>query len=1070
MGAGAIRDYKNLGFFFLRSPLLPYDRFFFLMDGGSEADASDQRSTLPSASERRAHFLARLRRVYRDPVVREALYVASPHAFEALKRWESSGTDGAMPDDIVHTLIRYYARMCTRSTPFGLLAGTTLGRLKRDTDLRLESMEASRRITSVDSALIFVVLRGLETEPELRSTIDYYPNESLYRVDGGWRYVAASFDEATCSVGYELVSLGSDDALAFCLNEARDGVVSSGLVEKLVGSHGASEDEARAYVDALIENQVLVSDFRVAVTGGTPFHEALALLGQAPPTATARRLFSIHEGLQQLDGARLGLSPAAYAPIVGEISELDVLGLEPARLLKVDMCKTASAASLGRNVVAAVRATIARLHDIVPARTDDELASMRDAFVQRFGHNAVPLNVALDPDVGIASTPSSNTDPLTEGLGASSGSADSSTGLRWAARDNYLLRKLHVAWQKAADEITLDERDLRNLQVSNQPPLPDSVAAWFRVAGNRRGDHEVYFTAAAAPAARLLGRFGHLEPQMADVLRAIAAHEAAADPDAVLAEVVHLPQGRMANIASRPSLREYEIPYLGKSSVDRAHQIRTDDLWLTVRGSRFMLWSKVLRRRVEPRLSCAHDAMTNTVPVYRFLTLLQSQGTCPWLAWQWGRLQHAPFLPRVRIGSVIVARQTWTIEGDELQAFQSEASDEGLRATTALRARLRMPRWVALADSDRELPVDLENAFSLEALMPLIRSRSRVRFVEQWPARHGAGIQGPEGAYAGEILVPFVRTNPHARRSYPPPDFCEAFERWSSRLISLNLQTSAAATDMILAKVADLIDSEAASSDLEAWFFTNDAADEPTIQVVVSCEGSLEASEKLRWLEALAPFEGDGRLKRWSIEPHIPDVERWGGRAALRDIHAIQHYDSTAALAVLRHEVDGEQRWQCALMSADRLLHDFGLDAAARVELVRNLRQQCLRALPGSENAERHLSQRYRLYRGHVEALVALAADRSEELAHIHAVFDQRSDRLRPAIQHLRSLQDEARLTRDGHEIVGRLVRGAIRRRLRESVQAYELLIVDFLHRAYRSQRGRAAARSNEQGRNYDRR
>ena len=79
--------------------------------------------------------------------------------------------------------------------------------------------------------------------------------------------------------------------------------------------------------------------------------------------------------------------------------------------------------------------------------------------------------------------------------------------------------------------------------------------------------------------ARLFGRFCHGD----DALRAhVEAHlraEEALRPEAIFAEVVHLPQGRLGNVLCRPALRAHEIPYLGRSGRRAGRRIPITICW-----------------------------------------------------------------------------------------------------------------------------------------------------------------------------------------------------------------------------------------------------------------------------------------------------------------------------------------------------------------------------------------------------------------------------------------------------------------------------------------------------------
>src|SRR5262249_26601097 len=153
----------------------------------------------------------------------------------------------------------------------------------------------------------------------------------------------------------------------------------------------------------------------------------------------------------------------------------------------------------------------------------------------------------------------------------------------WGRRDVLLLRKLGEALAASADVIHLQPPDLKEMAQPPSPPLPDAFAVLAAVAAASeealtRGDFQVLLAGVTGPSgARLLGRFCHADPQLlARVAQHLQAEEALV-PDAVFAEVVHFPEGRLGNILARPGLRSYEIPYVGRASVPADRQIQVTD-------------------------------------------------------------------------------------------------------------------------------------------------------------------------------------------------------------------------------------------------------------------------------------------------------------------------------------------------------------------------------------------------------------------------------------------------------------------------------------------------------------
>src|SRR5262249_37695604 len=159
----------------------------------------------------------------------------------------------------------------------------------------------------------------------------------------------------------------------------------------------------------------------------------------------------------------------------------------------------------------------------------------------------------------------------------------------------------------------------------------------------------------------------------------------------------------------RPILRDYEIPYLGRSGAPPERQIPVTDLRVSLAAGQVVLRSARLGCRVIPRLSSAHNYAFRSLGVYKFLCALQGQGTAAALGWDWGVLSGAAFLPRVVTGRLVLARARWRVGREELRPLAGVRGAARFRAVQAWRAGRRLPRFVLLADWDNELPVDLDN-------------------------------------------------------------------------------------------------------------------------------------------------------------------------------------------------------------------------------------------------------------------------------------------------------------------------------------------------------------------------
>ena len=108
MAGGAL--YSHSGFFVVRMPLLPVDELGHWGEGAlapSAARDSDEALEAAVAADRE-RLVARLRGHVISPVIREALFVASPSLDEAVAAWLA---DSASAANVTTILARYFARL-----------------------------------------------------------------------------------------------------------------------------------------------------------------------------------------------------------------------------------------------------------------------------------------------------------------------------------------------------------------------------------------------------------------------------------------------------------------------------------------------------------------------------------------------------------------------------------------------------------------------------------------------------------------------------------------------------------------------------------------------------------------------------------------------------------------------------------------------------------------------------------------------------------------------------------------------------------------------------------------------
>lgn len=996
-------------------------------DCGEEGDDLDDRS---AAVERDRDRLRRgLARTIARPEIREALFLASPDLEAALEIWQRE-PQSKRGRGIERALARYFARMCSRPTPFGLFAGWSLGEIGGNSRLEL-GPERQMRHSRVDAARIATLADALAREPSWRASSTWIPNETLYRAGGQLRYVETR---------------GGDDEPTHHLIRVRGGP----RVEMALDQSAADGIAAPhpALVETLIEAQLLVSALRLRVTGREPLTDFVARLPESDEKPElAARLDEVKTDLAELDTIGVGARLENYRRLHRCLERLPGRS-DARRLIHVDLLRPARA-RLGDAVLAELVRGVELLHSTARPR-HGALAAFREAFRERFRESDVPLVEALDDEVGVGFPPSGGVADPAPLLRALSPGPDGTETDQWSRREDVLLRKLARA--RGDEELQLEQVDIEAMADPERMPLPGAFAAVARLAsrgtvGLERGDFRLFVKGIDGPSgARLLGRLCLADQLVHEAVERHLRAEEALDPEAVFAEIVHLPDQRLADLLVRPRLREWEIPYLGDSAAEPDRRIPVTDLLVSVAGERIVLRSERLGRRVVPRLTSPHN-FSRGIPVYRFLCELQQEGVASGLVWDWGPLGRLRFLPRVVSGRLVLSRARWNLDRLEREML-SRASYRDVRRWQHDRG---IPRVAVLVEDGRELVIDFGNVLSVDGFLHVVRGPQEAAVLELFPPADELCVEGPDGRFLHELVVPFVHVSARGK----PPSLGHPQRPRPKRFIPgsewvyAKLYGGPASMDGVLTElVAPLAEAALAEGIADRWFFLRYGDPEHHLRFRLHGERAALAELIPELQSRAAHLLDDGRLWRVQLDTYEPEVHRYGGEAGLGLSEQLFHIDSEAVVELLAAPPAPEDRWRLALLGMRLLLADLGIEGSQLRALLEQRRDDYRREFRVDASQRKRVGARFREERTILEAL--LAAESPEP-------YRRRSRRLAPLISELRRFEVEQRLEWPVWELAKSYIHLHANRMLRSRGRVHEVVLYDFLARLAAGEAGRGA-------------
>lgn len=1057
---------EHAGFLVLRTPLLAFDE----LAGWGRSE--DMASALATAR-------ARLSRLVQEPAVREALYLASPGLYESLSIWrDQPSTERGRK--VERSLVRYISRMATRPTPFGTLAGCTVGGIGPAAKLALPARAKYTRHTRIDSEYLCGLIDALERDTTIRPLLRWHSNSSLYRV--GDRLHLAEWKTGEQGRTYQLVAVDRTEYLDLALMRAASAATISEIAGALTEADAEiTLEDAAEFVNELIESQILVSELELCLTGDGPLPALLDRLQNDPAAHNSADVLAAARDLcGDLDRAGVGANADAYVRIATTLDDLPVK-VDPARMVQVDLFKPAPGLALGKNVVDEVRRGVQVLRRTMRDGAD-RMAKFREAFVNRYEQQSVPLTTVLDEEAGIgfdtSSTPATDASPLLAGIAFAELEADAK--VVWGRREAHLYRRLCDLLASGGDELTLTEDDIRAMENPRALPLPDSFAAMVRLAAAsdeaaNSGNFRVCIDLASGPSgAVLLGRFCHGEPRLAELLRDHLKCEEARRPDAIFAEIVHLPEGRLGNVIIRPLLREYEIPYQGGSGADRERQIPIGDLHVSVENERVVLRSARLGREILPRLSSAHNYMRRSLGLYRFLCALQSQGCAGGLIWTWGALEGAPFLPRVVVGRTVLSRARWLLGKREIEQLANARPGDWWAETRAWRAKRRVPRYVVLSEEDNELFVDFEQPASVGMWLHQIAGQDAALLLEMFPPPDELAVHGPEGRFTNEFVIPFLGGSPAATDSLPeihPPTAAMPVSAGCAREFSpgsewlyAKVYCGPAGADRVLREVVRPLVVKADAL-CDRWFFVR--YNDPDWHVRLRLHGdpqSLTRAVIPRLHELLVPLAKNGIVVRWNLDTYQREVERYGGPLGMEMCEELFCADSAAALEIVEAtegNEGGEARWQLALRGCHTWLSDLGFDPAGRRDVARRISTAFAAEFRVDSALRKQIGEKYRNQRQRIESLVCDGWSADHPLAEGFEILARRSAAAQPTARRLLAAAKSSKLNISLPDLAASLLHMHVNRLLRAAHRAQELVLYCFLDRAYESQRATEGRRQS---------
>jgi lantibiotic biosynthesis protein len=993
--------------------------------------------------------LSVLKAAYQSGLLQKALFLASPVLWEENQKWQR---DEIAESDVMHlaqALWRYLLRMSSRCTPFGLFAGVTMGEWSNENNVVLQSADYQAH-TRLDMEYLGALAQQLSQQEDIKEVLRFYPNNSLYESGERLRYVDYRYDKKRRI--HQIVAIDNSVYIQHLLAVAKYGATRYELVQSIV-SEDITFEEATDFIEEVIASQVLISELDGSTTGK---EQAIYTFLKSYLKANKQEEW-LKNVVYILEKSNYQLPPSEE--FKAALTNLAV-PYELNRLFQTDLEKKAKSCQLDKKIAGQLRKGLSFLNRLAVPPQESNLKKFADAYTERYESKELPLLEVLDVETGIGYLQLGDTqgdiNPLVDGLFVGTTSSSNQT-ISWNTKQTLLLQKLLKAHQEQAKEVVFTHKEVEHFEEKTDD-ISASISVMFGIVGTVDNQPLIHLEHAGGNATRLLGRFTSMSEDIHQWCCDIAAAEQSNVPDAIIAEIVHLPENRVGNILMRSNFRAYEITYLAKSSVAEDYQIPLQDLMVSVQNGTVILRSKRLNKRIIPALGNAHNYSHNALPAYHFLCDLQTQNKRSAFGFHWGAMANQfSFLPRVRYENLIVHRATWQLKKADYEALAKWKDNELMEKTAEWKAKYQLPDRVMIVQGDNELLIDLRHELSVKTFIQEIKNLSNVQLAEFLFDEGNATIKDTEnGVYTNEFVAVFtaaatVTTTSIVEESTPQVTNTERSFSIGSEWLYFKIYCGAATADELLCTIIyPMVQDFLEKNWIDQWFFIRyaDPKNHIRIRFRLKNQDSLGKVSNA-FYDNLATAIAQKQIWKLQTDTYEREIERYGnGTMALSE--ELFCVDSNATLDFLS-QIDSFQsnyRWLYGVVAIDAMLNAFGYNLDQKTKLLEIMKTSFGKEFGMNKHLRKQLNEKYDTYEQQIQILFQNDIE-DENLAFVKQCAYQCQLNLEPIAAQIKALLPENQMA----NVLSSYIHMTMNRLCKSKQRMYEMVVYDFAFKNYQTRK-----------------
>lgn len=829
-----------------------------------------------------------------SPYFKEALFIASPDLATLIY------SDGHLNSkELSLSITRYFNRMCFRCTPFGLFAGCSVAEWGNESKLILSDKTALRR-SRPDKDFLSKIITEINQLDIVFKQLQVSVNNTLYAIGKEYRIIERGEENGE----FRITSLAKNEALNYFIDLISGGDTNVASLMKKGQGFGFSEHESLKYLKMLMKNQVISPGTDKALTTNEllayldNFLHGIDIKEKNKQLLFWKRFMAELRVLLVLMDKNVIENDVIYRQLV-ELAGQSGIRQPSNRLIQVDYTHQGSAGTVSYKTKKTLQKGIDVLTMISVAENDNHtFEQFKKRFLKKYEFQEIPLLLALDPEAGIdyMEGTSSFDDFLSKEL-VGANLKDNGKRPELSYNLKLIAQKYEQAVIAGETVIELSDDDLNHME-KQDVILPTSTSVFFRLFGK---DNVQIENTGGSSGVNLFTRFTDFDKELYRIAKEVANIEQDDAGECIIAEVIHEPEPRSANVNVFPPLRKYVIPYFSNSSIDPEYQIPLNDLLLSVSDGRLVLRSVRLNKIVIPKISSAYNYLKGS-PLFRFLGDSQNQGFSG-LQFDFQKiLPEKKFYPRLSYKNIVLSPAMWKIDLKELSTYDPLLSFDKVQGF--LKSK-KLPQYFIISEGDNELLIDIEQEHLVMLWVDLMRKRKVLLIKEFLFDKHAHAISNENGDFLNnQMIAILINKNATGINRINRVTFNAAgeFQRnfsIGSEWLYYKIYCGIVSADKLLASHIRHLFMELKKRGLiSSAFFIRYYDPDPHLRLRFQLRNTASVAEVIMIVrQILLEPEQSGQIWKIQTDTYSRELERYG--AAMVESEKIFSADSTAILKIL---------------------------------------------------------------------------------------------------------------------------------------------------------------------------